>query len=841
MNGTGRVRALALYLFSFASGAAALAYQVVWGKQLALSFGGTTLAVSAVVAGFLGGMGLGAAIVPIGIRRMRSTLAAYAGLEAGIALSAFLLTSVLWRLPSFVASLALDGAPLTAARFALAFALLTIPAILMGATFPVLADALIRSRDELGRHLGWLYGLNTLGAAAGTLLTGFVLIERLGLDATVHAANVVNLAVALGAAALAGFGGRRESAPLPSDVFDPPRVPGGLIATVLTLSGFATLAYEILWFRSLTYLFGNSTYAFTTMLFVFLTGLALGPLVYRRFAGKSPERTLAYTQLGIGLFAVIAIAAVATVVADAELSTRLSVFSPEIFDRPWRSRVARHLGFASAVMLPGTFLMGLAFPLAAALRVADPRRVGARLGSSVLLANVGSIFGSVIAATWLLPHLGTVGGTRLVAALNVGLGFAILFVLRERGRSLATAVMLAVAGGIVVAVTPGHIRFASAAAGVPGADAVFEEEGDLATVQVWQDPVRPDRLGMAIDGSIIGATRTWPSIVWTKQVLIAHVAMLWRDAETALTIGLGSASTVQALTTWPDLRSIDVVEINEPVVHGASFFPESAALDDPRVSLRVDDAIQFLAGTDRQWDRIVSDGKQAISFSGTSKFLSHEFYSFARERLTDRGLFVQWVPVAVGNFEFQVIVRTFLEVFPETEVFLEPPNHLVFVGAKTSFDDLAIRTALPPAALENLRTANIRSIHALGARWVASGSALGPLIPKGPRHDWNHPVLEFAAYRLTPAEWRASAGEVLALLVRASGTPSLSGYILAPAGENVADVARLVRVSCAFAAVGQAERARDFASQALLIDPGDPAAVAWAERLERPLSSPVRE
>ena len=195
-----------LYIFAFCSGVAALIYQVAWSRILSMTFGSSTLAVSAVVAGFMGGMGIGAWLYHRVGDRARHATRAYGLLEIGIALATALFTPLYLQLPHFFAGMAAwvpTGGPMGAFRIAVAFGLLLIPSTLMGATYPALCKVMLHTADDVDRRLGWIYGLNTVGAAVGAVAAGFVLIEFLGSTRAVTAANAINLAVGVGALLLA--------------------------------------------------------------------------------------------------------------------------------------------------------------------------------------------------------------------------------------------------------------------------------------------------------------------------------------------------------------------------------------------------------------------------------------------------------------------------------------------------------------------------------------------------------------------------------------------------------------------------------------------------------------
>jgi spermidine synthase len=846
--------AATLYVCSFVSGVAALGYEVVWTKSLSLTFGATRLAAGAVLAGFLGGMGLGARAYPALLARFRRPIRTYALLEIGIAATALPLTLLLPRLPGFFARIATPAggdAGLVALRFVFALLLLLIPCALMGATFPALSVILIRSESALARHLGLLYGLNTLGAALGAALAGIVSIEALGLRGTVLAGNVLNLAVAaivLRRAAserddLEGEPERRaEHADLAGRAEPAERIatrlPRALTGAVIVGSGLATLAYEIVWFRALTYLFGNSTYAFTTMLFVFLLGLGAGPFLFRPIARRPcPERALALCQLGIAVFATAAIGIVALAVGSLDVQERVSIFFQTFFNRPWQQRLLIDAAVAVVAMFPATLLMGLSFPLATSLFLGDLRRLAPRLGNAVLLANVGSIAGALGGALLVLPIFGTAGGTRAIAAVNLALGIAVLArTPTSTPRRLAIASAALAATLLAAVALPSRVHFTVAGAITENADLLYEREGDLATVQVWRDRDRPECLGMAIDGTTIGATPGWGGTLWPKQVLLAHLPFALDDRlRDVMTIGLGSGSTMEALLEHPGVRSVDVVEINAPVVEGCRLFPYATSLNDRRVTVVVDDALQFLQRSPRRWDAIVSDGKEAMSFAGTAKLLTREFYERCRQHLTDDGLLVQWVPLAIGAEEYRMIVRTLGAVFENVDVFFEPPSHVLFVASSRPLQGRP-RDGVPfgDAAARDLAELGIEGAEGLRARWVAGGRSLATTTGEGPLNTWDRPRLEFTGYKLSPARWGTETAEILASMEKAAGVAESSSEAGDFASGADARALRILRVALAEHVAGRHDRASVFAMRALATDPEDPVVRLWAQRIAGP-------
>jgi spermidine synthase len=832
-RGAGRERIL--YALAFLSGFAALVYQVSWARLLSLTFGSTTLAASAVVAGFMGGMGLGAWRLHRLEARVASPMRLYGLLEIGIALAAAAATVVIGLLPEAFARVA-HGVPAGVGfdllRIATVFALLLLPAALMGATYPALCLVLIRSSHGVERHLGAIYGINTVGAAVGALAAGIVAVERLGLRDSVLLANGVNLAVgatalalARGAAGPAGPARAVEGAPLA-----PSALPAWVAAVVLFGSGFATIAYEIVWLRALRYVVGNSTYALSVTLAVFLLGLGFGSLAFGPLVRRHrPERLLATTQLAVAVLALVAIAA-EFVLLDVP---SVGAGAAEQMARPWGWRLAFDGLLAACVMLPATLWMGLSFPLATRLLIGRIERLGARVGLSYLLANAGSIAGSVLGAVWILPAFGTVGGTRVLSWWSLALGLLVAVhlpaALRPSRALQASALGAALGLGLLL---PARLPFRGADLAYLKGELVFEEEGDLATVQVRVDPKDPSRRGMLIDGTLIGVSGGWYYPIFSKQVVLAHLPMVLEPRiRSTLNVGLGSASTVAELAGHPEIERLDVVEISEAVVRGAEHFEAAAALRDPRVHVEVEDAIHFLLRGGEPYDLIVSDGKQNEDFSGTGKVLSVEFYRYALRRLSEHGLFVQALPIGMIHQDFAIVVRSLVDVFPEVEFFVEPPLTVYMVAGR---QPIAERARLDPARFAALPASRALArlaytdVDALLATWVASGPQVGALVGPGPRNDWDRLPLEFSAYRTPPAARGRAAADNLALLLRArEAAPSRARFV--PAESSVVRARELAWQGCLEYLRGDRAAALRSLRRALAENPGD----AWVSMVLR--------
>ncbi|MBK7670094.1 MAG: fused MFS/spermidine synthase [bacterium] len=429
----------ALYLLFLLSGATALVYQVVWVRQQGLVFGGTHLAVSTVLAVFMGGLALGGWLLGRRADRWQRPLRAYGLLELGIALSALAAYGMLQVYPAIYVTLAGpfrdNPTALTALRFLLAAVAMIVPTTLMGATLPVLSRYAREAGGGLAGHLSLLYGLNTLGAVVGAVVTGFLLLPRLGTSRTLFVAVLLNLTVAVAALLL----GRRGSAAMPTgDAEDHAQgdanvaTPGAkLVLAGIGISGFCALGYEVLWTRALGTTLGTSTYAFTVMLAAFLSGIGLGSesfglFMRRRSAGRD---TRSLVRLFAAVQALIGCTALGVTWLLGDLSGHSAWLTSALVGAGWGEFAARQAtGFAAAfsyMVLPA-FLMGVAFPLAGTVHASTRRRSSGAVGEVLAWNTVGAILGALAAGFLLIRMWGIERSLVALSALNLSLAAAII-------------------------------------------------------------------------------------------------------------------------------------------------------------------------------------------------------------------------------------------------------------------------------------------------------------------------------------------------------------------------------------------------------------------------------
>jgi spermidine synthase len=660
-----------LVLLFFCSGACALTYQVLWLRLLGLVFGVTTYAASTVWASFMAGLALGSFSAGYLADRVRRPMRWFGACELLIGATALLTPLALDRLQriyiGLYPTLSQSIGVLNFTRFVISFAVLIVPAALMGATLPLIVKSSLLRGERLGSRLGLLYGTNTAGAVAGTLATGLYLIPARGIHGTFLAAAAVNLAVGI----FAVFAQIFVDPPTRSEQVTsqaPGRGPGPrlrllsdaqlrLILVVFGLSGVSALALEVVWFRVLTLFLRPTVYGFALMLAAILSGIAIGsyivtPLLDRRIRW-------------VPVLACLELAIAAATLSSFGLLVHLNSWTTEM--RPLLTRFMQEwlvyptVGSFQAIF-PTALLMGAAFPIGLRLWTEggadDARSVARRIGSFYSVNVAGSIVGSLAAGFWLLPRFGSRTSIVVLAAISFVSGLLLLG-MSEWRRSTRTAIAVAACALFAFGVWRSPDPFDKfVAQRYPRQKVLWREEGVDATVSVHS---RNDELILTLNGNHQAGT---DPATTNQHRVIGHLPMILHpEARTALVIGLGGGATAGAVSLH-DGVDVDVVELAGSVVRGALFFDRVnySVLARPNVRLRVDDGRNYLMLTDRRYDVVTADIIHPI-YAGSGNLYSAEYFRLLRGVLKPGGLVLQWV--AGTDAEYKIIARTFLTVFPD--------------------------------------------------------------------------------------------------------------------------------------------------------------------------------
>lgn len=672
------------------SGFAALLYQTAWMRQFSLVFGTSELAIAAVLSAYMGGLALGASIAAKFIHHVTRPVLFYGLLEAGIAISALAVPWLL-KLASLLYVFFLGGQPepvdasgLGQSFFYLivGFIVLAIPTSLMGATLPLLTKYVVQSKEQIGSRVGLLYATNTLGAIAGTVIAGFVLLPLLGLMGTVVFGVVINLVVFVLAAVIAKHIGDHSQLSKLNSLDEKTKDTEehaseannniGLawrtwILPIMLVSGATSFVYEVLWTRLLGHILGGSITAFATMLAGFLSGIAIGSAIASRFASTRSQSILLFilVQGGIGI-------------------TSMMIYEFLPLAIPETAGLKGNVVLAIMILLPATVFIGATFPLA--VRVLARNEIDAASASARVYSwnTVGAILGATAAAFFLIPLLKYEGAVKLAVIVNLALAFAAALLLGNRQKLLIAGSGLAALAVLILyqPKMPEDILRASPVFAQEGGEIQFYEVGRSATVLVVEKDgffnLRTNGLPEA--STIIKGSP--PSR--HNQLMLSTLPVLARpDTESMLVIGLGAGVALEGVPK--SVKEVDVIELEPQVVAANEFLGNRRAKDplqESRVKMIINDARSALTLTTKKYDAIVSQPSHPWT-AGASHLYTREFMSLARNHLSEDGVFLQWMSGQfVDEYLLKSLCRTMLDVFTHVRVYQWSPGVLFFLGSE---------------------------------------------------------------------------------------------------------------------------------------------------------------
>ncbi len=747
------------------SGATGLIYEVLWARMLGLVFGATTLAVSTVLAAFMGGLALGSAIAGRVAGRVRRPIRAYGLLEIGIALYAlavpFLfvlvddLYAVLWQhfhLSFFVFSLL---------RFLLSCLMLLIPTTLMGATLPLMSAALLRSSDVNSTSITKLYTRNLVGAICGCIAAGFFLLPSLGVTATIYTASVINLVIGV-VAILADRRMSEEPAGIVQRHAKEESEESAQTSTPVTgtrfwllcafVSGFVTISTQVAWTRMLSMIIGSSTYAFSITVALFLAGLSAGAFfIARRNVSTKLRKTVLTVELLTAISLVFSLFVVNRIPAwlvAAGLTLDIS---------SWGGLLALQITSVALLILLPALLMGMVMPL---VLVWTDSAAGNRsvqlVGRSYAVNTIGAIAGAFGAGFVLIPRTSTrftILFAAALCALVAGFAYQPSGELRERKRKLVLHIASTLALLVMIftlaprldlanlsvgaydslvrtiARTRGSVaEDASEQSGTGEHNLLMYVEGPTSTVSVRKDW---DVTSLAINGRVNASDREdMPTQVMVGQLPI----LIAPNVRNGLVVGFASGVTVGSILQSP-IHSLECVELEPATVDGSRFFEHvnNRPLEDPRMRLIIDDARTYLRVTPNRYDIIVSEPSHPW-VPGVANLFTKEFFTLGRERLSQDGVFVQWVQIyQLSTESLRSVLATFHNVFPYVQVFrVEGATYgkdLILIGSKTplTLDLLKERMGDSRVAAE-LGRVQIKSEADVKSWYVCDQSRLSPAV-----------------------------------------------------------------------------------------------------------------
>lgn len=703
----------------FLSGYCALIYQIVWLRELRLIFGSSTPATAAVLAVFMGGLGLGSWLLSKRVDRVARPLSFYAKLEFGIAITAaistFLLAGAREVYIAMGGSVSMGDVGGTVSRLLLAALVLLPTTFMMGGTLPAAARASTARDDTSRRGVALLYGVNTLGAVTGAAVATFILLEVFGTRVTLWLGCLINVLVAIAARAYDRALQAEEERATESPVTEPSlatradssardvraeheRVRSLIVPFVLgaaAATGFAFILMELVWYRMLAPLLGGSSYTFGLILAVALAGIGLGGLAYS-FRGRSTHVLLSGFALTCALEALL----LALPFALGDRVALLALFLRDMGSVGLFGSLIAWTVVTCIVTFPAAIVAGYQFPLLIALLGQEKQAVGRHVGLAYAFNTLGSIFGSLAGGFLLIPTLSALGSWRLAVWVLVLLGIAAM-ALHSRGRRdfarvLPPALLSVAALAAIYAAVGPTAAWRHLPIGAGRVDAIVHDAtrnsikkrfNQRRRAISWEADGRESSVALhTLDGTaflVSGKSDGSAQKDAGTQVMGGMLGALLnkKKIRRAMVVGLGTGSTAGWLASLPNVERVDVVELEPAILEVARICSpvNRAVLENPKINIIIGDAREVLLTTPERYDLIFSEPSNPYR-AGIASLFTQEFYEAVSSRLNEGGVFAQWLQAyEIDAQSVRIVYATTSSVFPSVESWRTQPDDLLLL------------------------------------------------------------------------------------------------------------------------------------------------------------------
>lgn len=622
-----RARFLLLAFVAGSSGFYALLYQVLWDRVLRFNFGGDSVASAIVTSSFLLGLGLGA--LAFG-RTFRRPLRVLGLVEIGIGVFALLSYSYLGRLAAILVSLSGGGLDdLGGIRTGVlvgSVLFIVPPALLMGGTLPLFFGSFVGRGAYRAGAVGLVYGLNTVGAAAGVLAAPFLLLNHFDIPTCLAVAGGAQILfgcwlvfVIREAEAVDGAAAEAPSTPSSAGLDESGlRLPSLMVLSAV--SGSVILGFEISLFRHFYTVNPSSPYNFTLVLMPYLLGLALGSTFFSRTAAGAGG-----VRVRVGALFLIA-----------QLGLLLAIWlgsDTVLLGEMGRLAALRHwLGLTFLFPL----LSGAVFPLLLRLAASSGDQLPRRTGFLYLANSLGAFTGGLTVQFIGLPMAGTKAVLLTLFYAGVAAGaFSLSRPAVVAGRrALLAGVVVAVAGAplLVPARSWRDYTFVRVERGV------IHEEGvsGVASLAFNDDRSLAEVL---VNGQHMSDLPDAP-----KHVRLTAFALSQPQRQHVLLLGLGGGGMVRELRLDPAVDRVDAVDWSHELPAVLARRPARRLLED---ALSADDVRLFTADArvaleiaDQDSYQLIIDNLAFGHWVGATTVKSQQYYEEVARVLAPGGLFI---------------------------------------------------------------------------------------------------------------------------------------------------------------------------------------------------------
>ena len=681
---------------------------MTWLREFRVLFGCTSGATAAVLAVFLGGLGLGNAFFGWYLSKPKIDAIKVAGLAEGVIACLAILSPTLVEVAQRI-YYGLGGERemgyflTTVCRLALTTLIIGLPCFLMGASFLAISAVMQRSQDRVRKSVSSLYSLNALGGGIGVVMTAFYFLEHFGNERTLMLAGGLNLVLAV--VLYRSAGAIRPPQPIVQEEEGAREIHlGSLIRKrvgylAAFLSGLVFFILEILWYRLTIPLTGGSHYSLTLVLIIAMLGIYLGSALYAGLLcrAKSLFLLLATTLALQGALALL------PYLGGEYFAWFSALVTHFLQSGSFSHRVLSWAFICVPIVLPASIIAGVQFPLIISILGRGRDHLAHQVSGVYALNAIGSIAGALLGTFVLLPLFGSDQLLLICGLFLVGLGGSVLalevFKIRREviGPFRSFFFLAAVVAVLSLMARGPEAMWKYSSIGFGRVTQVDKTMGEmLAMSQRYHAEIamaqegRECSVAVSMGGSpaILTNGKSDSSIHGDIATTIGSGLIPYflypGDCKSIGIIGIGTGITAGSLTGFADVEKVTLFEIEPEVVEAQRFFAEANEniLENPKVEIVIGDARECLS-TSREKFHFIGSEPSNLSKAGICQLYTVEHFRQASLGLTEDGIYAQWIQAYNISLEsLQQVVYTMKQVFPKVELWMPAGGDLLVIGYK---------------------------------------------------------------------------------------------------------------------------------------------------------------
>ncbi len=727
-----------IYMLFFFSGVSALIFEIIWTRLLSLVFGITIYAVTVVLAVYMSGLALGSIFWGKINSKNNKPLLLYSKLEFGIGIFGLLFPIIMNFIKKFYihfSSFSINNTGNFIFFQIIACTLiLIIPTFLMGGTFPVIYKYFEMNKERSNNTAGLLYAFNTIGAVIGTFLAGFVLINNSGVFIANSIAGFINIFIGL----YAWYKHDKNETRIINEYKNQAQK-FNFWFLLFAISGFCSIAYEIIWTRILVLIINSTVYAFSIILIIFLAGIAIGSAVGTKLVNKFNEAELfiGFSEIFVSLYTLIIILFIH------KFSEGFFVLNYEynFFGTSWKLFTFAQFILIFIILFPISFASGMIFPSIINL---IPEKDSLSLSKIYAWNTWGSVAGSILTGFILIQFLSIKTTILMLAAINFLLGIIALLQYQPKVFKLiflSSAIFLLVLFFAFKKditfrelITRGKI------------DIIYHHEDAGGIIEVYEYPETKERILVTDRHQREGGTN--PVFLYNQKEQGYLSLLLHPLPKKILGLGLGTGITFSVVENF-DIEKAEVAEISEGIIQALKYFTpyNNYIYKSKKIKIYKSDARNFLLLTQENYDIIMSELFVPYQ-AGVGNLYTFEHFTECKKKLNSGGMMWQWIPIGqISGEDLKVVINTFSKVFPCVSLWLTRQSiGLLGTLEPLKIDYQKLNEKINSDLIKNdLNKIGIKDPYKLLALFQLNGQKLKTIIDTKIINSDNFPYIEFNA------------------------------------------------------------------------------------------------